>query len=128
MDGALYFPLSKYGIEVRFRGSTRGEENQENKDHFICVFPLQLDKDILIHTCISQWFREFTQLVVFIFCYISLSVFSLFFFTIYTNNCQVSQNLRSLGHNPAQKFNNQSQLVLGKFHSIFANTNICLYI
>lgn len=71
MDGALYFPLSKYGIEVRFRGSTRGEENQENKDHFICVFPLQLDKDILIHTCISQWFREFTQLVVFIFCYIS---------------------------------------------------------
>lgn len=79
VDRAFYFPLSKYGIEVRFRGSTRGEENQENKDHFICVFPLQLGKVILIHKCISRWFKKFTQLAVFIFCPISLSVFSLFF-------------------------------------------------
>lgn len=35
---SIEFSAAKWEIEVRFRGLTRPEENQENKDHFVC-FP-----------------------------------------------------------------------------------------
>ena len=100
----------------------RGESRKQRL--FYLCFPSSLRQgsfNTQLHFTLVQ--KNSTPLAAVPPCPISSSVSSPL--PVCTGNCQVQQSLRPFGHNTAQKCNNQSQLVLGKFHPVFkSNTNM----